>query len=139
MTPHQPINTHHDSATDNTALGLAKAASTIGLLAGLWLFVSPWVYGVATNGNAWNSWIVGALIALFGIVRVMRPADVTLLSWCNMVLGLWTFCSPWIYSYAVANPARFLNSLGVGVIVFIVSITSARFSRTRPAPPFRRP
>lgn len=128
MTPNQPTNT---GASASTATGLAKAASVICLLAGLWLFVSPWVYGVYTNGNAWNSWIVGTLIALFGIARVARPVVSTSLSWCNMILAIWTFFSPWIYGYAVSNPARFVNSLSVGVIVFIFSIASARASISR--------
>ena len=132
MTPNQSINA---SAGNTTAMGLAKAASTICLLAGLWLFVSPWVYGVSTHGNAWNSWIVGGFIVLFGIIRMMRPAYSSALSWCNMVLGIWTFFSPWIYGYSVTNPARFVNSLCVGVIVFIFSITSAKASRSHKASP----
>jgi hypothetical protein len=39
-------------------IGGIRAASVICLLAGIWLFVSPWVYGAYTSGNAWNSWIV---------------------------------------------------------------------------------
>jgi hypothetical protein len=35
----------------------------------IWLFVSPWVYGVAGDRNAWNSWIVGVLIAVFALIQ----------------------------------------------------------------------
>ena len=128
MTPHSSINA---SAGNTEATGLAKAASTICLLAGLWLFVSPWVFGISANGNAWNSWIVGSFMVLFGFIQMARPADSSALSWCNLVLGLWTFLSPWIYGYSITNPARFVNSLCVGVIVFIFSIASARFRRSR--------
>jgi hypothetical protein len=40
------------------------------------------------------------------------------------VLGIWAFFSPWIYGY-VGNEHRFINSLCVGVIVFVLSIASA--------------
>jgi uncharacterized membrane protein len=111
-----------------------KAASTIVLLAGIWFFVSPWVYGAYTQANAWNSWIVGAIMFILGCIRVARPAYSTALSWCNMVLGIWAFFSPWIYGYT-NDTGRFINSLCVGVIVFVLSIASAMLAaRMKPMP-----
>jgi hypothetical protein len=72
---------------------------------------------------------VGGFMILFGIIRIARPAYSTVLSWCNMVLGIWTFFSPWIYGYA-GNTGRLINSLCVGVIVFLFSIASAKISRS---------
>jgi hypothetical protein len=126
-----------NQSTDTTlvngtgSLGTVKAASAIALLAGIWLFVSPWVYGAYTHSTAWNSWIVGGFIVLFALVRLGRPRYSAVLSWCNMVLGIWTFCSPWIYGYATTNMGRFINSLCVGFIVFVFSIVSARLSASR--------
>jgi len=100
MTPNEQTNaTGIETRGDNTRLGAIKAAGTICLLAGVWFFVSPWVYGAAAQPNAWNSWIIGGFMVLFGILRISRPAYSTALSWCNMVLGIWTFFSPWIYGY----------------------------------------
>jgi hypothetical protein len=110
---------------------MVRASSVICLLAGIWFFVSPWVYGAYTSANAWNSWIVGALIVLFSIFRISRPAYSAALSWCNIVLGIWTFFSPWIYGYIGVNAGRFINSLCVGVIVFVFAIISARMSAPR--------
>lgn len=132
MTPQEPINTTTGMNTPagtgvtgtGARLGGIRAASIICLLAGIWLFVSPWVYGAYTNGNAWNSWIVGAAIFLLACVRVARPAYSTAISWVNLVLGIWVFFSPWIYGYAGVNTGRFINSLCVGVIVFVFALTS---------------
>ena len=44
-------------------------ASGINVLAGLCLFVSAWVYGAGANPNAWNGWIVGAMIAVFAFIQ----------------------------------------------------------------------
>jgi len=44
--------------------GVTTRTSGINVLVGIWLFVSPWVYGAARNPSAWNSWIVGVLIAV---------------------------------------------------------------------------
>ncbi len=127
MTPNEQINSTPMRASTAGALTVARIASTVCLLAGIWLFVSPWVYGANANSNAWNSWIVGGFMILFGIARIWRPAYSTVFSWCNMVLGIWTFFSPWIYGY-VGNTGRFINSLCVGVIVFVFSIISASLS-----------
>ena len=40
------------------------------------------------------------------------------------MLGIWAFFSPWIYGY-VFSSGRFINSLCVGVIVFVLSIVAA--------------
>ncbi|HEX4808392.1 MAG TPA: SPW repeat protein [Bryobacteraceae bacterium] len=112
------------AAAPNARLNNVRAASTIVLLAGIWFFVSPWVYGAYSHPNAWNSWIVGAVIFILGCIRVGRPAYSPALSWCNTVLGIWAFFSPWIYGYTGAE-GRFINSLCVGVIVFVLSIASA--------------
>lgn len=133
MAPQEPINTPEGTnapkgnvvvTNTNPRLGGIRAASVICLLAGIWLFVSPWVYGAYTSGNAWNSWIVGAAIFLLACVRVSRPAYSTAISWVNLVLGIWVFFSPWIYGYAGVNAGRFINSLCVGVIVFVFALTS---------------
>jgi hypothetical protein len=94
------------------------------------LFVSPWVYGAAGTPNAWNSWIVGAAMFIIGAVRLSSPIFSTGLSWVNTILGIWVFFSPWIYGY-VGNTGRFINSLCVGVVVFVLSIISAVSSRNR--------
>lgn len=133
MAPQEPMdnsagmNTPSERALVNNVapkIGGIRALSVICLLAGIWLFVSPWVYGAYTTGNAWNSWIVGAAIFLLACVRVSRPAYSTGISWVNLVLGIWVFFSPWIYGYTAVNAGRFINSLCVGVIVFVFALAS---------------
>ncbi len=116
---------------------MTKAASALNLLAGIWLFVSPWVYGAYTSPNAWNGWIVGAVIIIFASVRMSHPGLLTWMSWVNCILGIWTFASPWIYGYT-GNGGRFINSLVVGIIVFVLAILSASGTpRTVPPMPTR--
>jgi hypothetical protein len=113
------------------SLAGARAASTISLLAGIWFFVSPWVYGSYTHGVAFNNWFAGALIIIFALARLARPAYATAMCWANMVMGIWVFCSPWIYGYAGTDGARFINSLVVGFILFVFSVISLRISAPR--------
>jgi hypothetical protein len=106
-----------------------KAASTIALLAGIWFFISPWVYNAYRMPNAWNNWIVGAIIVILAATR-MGASDMMhtqWMSWINCLLGIWAFVSPWVYQYTGMTD-RFVNSLCIGVILFIAAICSAMVS-----------
>ncbi|MFZ0591728.1 MAG: SPW repeat protein [Bryobacteraceae bacterium] len=123
MAPNEP--TYSSTSMESPArLRGVRTASTIVLLAGIWFFVSPWVYGAYLHPSAWNSWIIGAIMFILGCTRVGRPSHLTALSWCNMVLGIWAFISPWVYGYTDST-GRLINSLCVGVIVFVFSIVSS--------------
>jgi SPW repeat-containing protein len=105
----------------DSEVSAVKTTSTLNLLAGLWLFVSPWVYVVYMAPNAWNNWIVGALIVIFGAIRFSNPMTARGASIVNLILGAWTFASPWIYGYTTYQ-GRLINSLCVGFIVFVLGV-----------------
>jgi hypothetical protein len=113
----------------------ARPVITLNLLLGIWFFISPWVYGYYSDPRAWNSWIVGALIAIFAMIRLSNPAGLPFFSWLNMLLGAWTIASPWIFSYTSEVP-RFVNSLCVGALVLIFAIAGWRAA---PRMPIQRP
>jgi hypothetical protein len=108
---------------DTNELRPARTASTIALIAAVWLFFSPWIYDAYITPDAFNCWTVGALIFLFADLHIMRPESVRL-SWLNTGLGTWTFASPWIFGYTAAT-GRFVNSLCVGVLVFFAGLVGA--------------
>ena len=41
-----------------------------------------------------------------------------------LLAGIWFFISPWVYGYDAVNRGRFINSLCVGVILFVAAISS---------------
>jgi hypothetical protein len=113
-----------------------KAAAVINLLAGVWFFVSPWIYHAWRMEGAWNSWIVGALIAILSGIRLATPLDTRGLSVINLLLGAWAFVSPWIYGYTMDKPL-FVNSLCVGIVVFVLAAynSSIEMGHTHHQPP----
>lgn len=127
MSPNEPMTTVGPSGAGH-GFGAVRTASTITLLAAIWFFISPWVYGAYGNMNAWNSWIVGFIIGVLAIIRLSSPAAMPGLSWFNACLGVWAFFSPWIYGYT-GNTGRMINSLCVGVVVFVLAILSATMTR----------
>ena len=123
-----PDEIRHDSTQ------AMKMAAGLNLLLALWFFVSPWVYGAYMAPNAWNSWIVGAVLAIAAAFELGARRGAANLSWLSIVLSIWVFFSPWIYGYT-ANTGRFINSLCVGVVAFVLSVmTSVMASRGSSAP-----
>jgi len=104
--------------------GSSRVTAAFSAIIGIWLFISPWVYGAAHNPDAWNNWIVGFLITLFALIRYSNPFRAASLGWANMVLAIWVFISPWIFRYT-GNTDRFVNSLCVGIVVFVLAVYGA--------------
>lgn len=116
-------------------LNTVRTASIINLLAGIWLFISPWVYRTYRNASSWNSLIIAALIIIFAAICLTHLERARGASIANMFLGAWTFASPWIYGYTGYH-GRFINSLCVGVIVFICGLVASSIGhRTTPTQP----
>lgn len=113
----------------DTHVPAIRTASTINLLAGIWLFVSPWVYLAYRNSDSWNNWIVGAVIVILALIRLGDPLGTRGVSVVNLLLGIWTFFSPWIYGYS-GYTGRLINSLCVGVVVFAFGVVASSMGPT---------
>ena len=125
--------------TRENTVSTVKATATINMLAGIWLFISPWVYQTyQSSPSSWNSWIAGALIVLFAAIRMSHPMSARAASIVNMLLGIWVFASPWIYGYTNYT-GRFVNSLCIGVIVFVLGTAGSSMGRSMTSPPPVRP
>jgi hypothetical protein len=104
----------------------SKSGSSMAMLAGMWFFASPWVYGSYLFRESWNNWIIGAVITILAMIR-LSTVDLKRtqwITWINCLLAIWIFVSPWIYQYR-DNTDRLINSVCVGVILFAVAMFSA--------------
>ena len=106
-------------------------ASGINAALGLWLILSPWIFGyvVPSRDIAWNSIFAGMLVLIFGIVRYGHPHRFVRLSWCNVVLGTWTAMSPWMFGY-LNEPGPLWNSVVVGFNVIAFAFWGALATAT---------
>jgi SPW repeat-containing protein len=102
-----------------------RTASGINLILGVWLIISPWVYGYALNesNSTSSSVVVGLLVLIFAALRYNTPHARTGLSWANIVLGVWTVLSPWIFSF-MNSTAYVVNSIVVGCVIVALAIWS---------------
>jgi len=111
-----------------------KACAAIISLAGAWFFVSPWVYGVQAMANAWNNWIVGALIVVLAVIHMANPISARAIGYFNLFLGAWVVASPWIFGY-IHMTDRMVNSLCAGAVVFVAAIVGSSIGHTTAMPP----
>jgi hypothetical protein len=52
-------------------------ASWLNALIGIWLIISPWVYGTAGQGWMWNSIVVGIIMFVLGVWAAMSGREST--------------------------------------------------------------
>lgn len=112
-------------------------ASSLNIVAGIWLIVSPFVL-VYANGTAQvNEIVLGAVIGVFGLIRALAPgAGTAWLSWLNAACGVWLIIASFVLGYA--GTAR-SNEIILGIIVLVVAVWSALSANvTRPLTPVAR-
>lgn len=98
------------------------AASAINVILGLWLIISPWIFAYTLmTGALWNSIIVGVIIVIVALIHFFNRSHLAWPSWINIVLGLWTIISPWVFGYSSVTNAMW-NSVIVGVLVAAVAV-----------------
>lgn len=106
-----------------------RVASGLNFLAGLWVIISPWVYGhTGSVGSVWNDVIVGIIVAVLAASRFSGSRAVWP-SWVNVLLGIWLIISPWVYGFAF-HTARVTNSVIFGIVVIILGLWSVFAGRT---------
>jgi hypothetical protein len=101
----------------------AQWKDVVNLVLGVWLVISPWVFGFAAEqAPTWNVWIIGAVIAIAALAALV--AFNRWEEWVNAVLGAWLILSPFILGFGGLMNATW-NQIVVGAIVGILAIWSA--------------
>lgn len=87
----------------------------LNLILGIWLFFAPMVgVGTAMGIAAWDSYIVGVLVALFSIGALARPQQWE--EWINAVLGLWLILAPFVLAFT-SETGPMWNHIIVGLVI----------------------
>lgn len=96
-----------------------KVADVMSIVAGAFLFLSPWLFGFAAEtGASWSAWIAGLVIAIVGIWTL---ASFNIWEeWVNLALGIWTLVSPWLLGFAAIDSALAVHVI-VGGLVAVVA------------------
>ncbi|MHB1416320.1 MAG: SPW repeat protein [Chloroflexota bacterium] len=94
----------------------------VNLIAGAWLFVSPWVLVTTFDAaSSWNAWAVGAAVFLVALWALYYPGS-RIAEWINAALGAWLFISPWVLGFVVVATSQAWNAWITGFVVFWVAL-----------------
>jgi len=104
-------------------MGGSKWPSTLAVLAGVWLIISPFVLGYNWIVAAvWTTSLVGILVAVLAWSRVAASAG-PLASWMHLLLGIWLIISPFVFRFSDVSPAS-TNHVVMGVIIGVLGVWS---------------
>lgn len=96
----------------------AQGVGIINLLAGIWLILSPFLFGYS-GGATTNSVIAGIIVALLAVIRLTMTREAWT-SWLVALAGLWMVISPFIFGFT--QPEVLWNQIIVGVVIAGLSL-----------------
>ena len=99
------------------------------MLAGLWLWISPFVLQFKLGSDAsGDASIVGIFISALAMMAVAVPQAWE--EWSKVALSVWLLASPWLLGFSHQTVARD-NIMIIGLIVVVLSLWSL-IRRTMP-------
>jgi hypothetical protein len=102
-------------------------AAWLGVIAGIWLIIAPFVLGYGDSDPYWNDIVFGAaVVVLSGIRLAARGTQAA--GWLMALAGAWIFASAfWLDSTGTAT----WNDVILGIIVFCLGAGAAASIRRR--------
>ena len=92
------------------------------LIAGAWLFVSPWILADAPiPAVTWNAYVMGIVIVVFAILALVDFHEWE--EWLGLLFGIWLLVAPWLVGFDVVGSAVW-NQIVVGMVVGLMSLWS---------------
>jgi SPW repeat len=106
---------------------LAQVTGTVGILAGLWVAISPWFLVLQHGGNnaAASNLIVGLAVVALGLFAVSGSRGFPGLEAGTLLAGFWLILSPFILDekFAIATPMYWSNVLA-GALIAVVGLAA---------------
>src|ERR1700758_2760719 len=91
----------------------ARYCDVANLILGAFLFVSPWIFGFGGTTAAENANIAGIAIAVLAIAAL--AAFAVWEEWLNLIVGLWTLVSPWVFGFQGTKAMTVCVVIGIAV------------------------
>lgn len=88
------------------------------LALGVWLFFAPFFMGYKSfaDAAAWNSYFVGALVAIFAVSAMLRPGSRGE-EWVNLLLGLWALAAPFAFGFFASEAIAAWTLFVIGILI----------------------
>jgi hypothetical protein len=110
---------------------MAQVAAVLGVLAGLWVAISPWFLTLARRGTA-NDLIVGLAVAAIGAFGIAGRRGFLGLQAGSLLLGVWLIITPFILAakFPVSAPMYWSNGFG-GFAIILAALAALAGMRHR--------
>ncbi len=96
--------------------------NTLCMLAGLWLWVSPFILHFKLgSGASSDADVVGVVIGSLSMMAIATPQKWE--EWGKVVLGVWLLASPWLLGFSHQTLATY-DMIIVGLLVVALSLWS---------------
>jgi hypothetical protein len=105
----------------------AKLCDVANLILGVFLLVSPWIFGFEAGHLSQNAVICGIIIAVLAIAAL--AAFAVWEEWLNLIVGVWTLISPWVLGFQENRTAMTVHVV-VGVLVAILAAVEIWMTQT---------
>jgi len=93
------------------------------LILGAWLILAPFIgIGVSNDVAAGNSYVSGAVIAIFAIAAIARPQMWE--EWVNLIAGAWLIVAPFALGFTLQQGPMW-NQVVVGLLVVVDAVWAA--------------
>ncbi|MET7403658.1 SPW repeat protein [Dactylosporangium sp. NPDC005572] len=98
------------------------------LLTGVYLAISPWVVGFAgaQPDLAVNNLICGIAVGFLATAFTASYGRTHGLAFVPVVLGVWTFISPWVIDGAYASGGSIANNIVTGLVMIVLGLVMLR-------------
>jgi hypothetical protein len=118
-TSKRPRILHHVAHVEQGGYMTVKLISGLGVIGGLWLFVSPWILGFTTSDPtlAGNAIVGGIAIAIMMAVSYFSEVGSRRVSWVLVLGGIWLIVAALVY--APGTTSAFWNTVALGAITAI--------------------
>ena len=113
----------------------AKLCDVANLVLGAILFFSPWMFGFVAGRASENAMIAGIVIAVLAIAAL--AAFAVWEEWLNLIVGLWTLVSPWVFGFQGTTAMTIHIIVGAAVAIlaaielWMMSQIPPRFTTSR--------
>jgi hypothetical protein len=106
---------------------IGRLASGLNGLLGIWIMISPLVSGyvVHHDPDVWPSLVMGGILMMFGMLRLISPEELPILSGINLVVGACILISPWLLRFASDQP-RMWTDVALGGLVIVLATLSLK-------------
>ncbi|MEU3167354.1 SPW repeat protein [Streptosporangium sp. NPDC006930] len=100
---------------------VAQAIEGLGLLAGLYLAISPWVVGFnGLSRLSVSNLVTGIVVAALALAFASAYGRTYGVSWVAPVIGIWTIIAPWITGSATRG--SIWNNVVTGIVILLLGL-----------------